>query len=206
MPPRFAEREADRAWAASLSPSITTAGAVRVRREIRCHLCSPATPQHPVGRRTCPSPGGGGAWGRWLPMGGALRGSRDSCRDRPLDIFIFSRRQHLGTFPSFLLELPEPTQPQPGWGEGPLRRGSTPPLSAACTSWRVSTASYMSSRCSALSPVFLPLSSPSLLCPACSAAFGPTPPPRPFCHSRAPAFLPLVLLIVLWGWHCWDGD
>lgn len=75
-------------------------------------------------------------------MGRGLRGSRDSQRDRQpkgiyssRDIFILSKCQHLGTFSSFLLELPEPTHP--GWARdacegGPCSRPASP------TSWSLS--------------------------------------------------------------------
>lgn len=126
-----------------------------------------------------------GRWGRWLLVGGALRGGWDSCRDRhPMgtesgrDSFIFSRRQHLGTFPSFLLELPEPTQP--GWGESLASWPLLSPTPQPCLPL-APPGGFLLLPTPAARPPRSPLysfllSSPPLLCPASSTAFSPPLP------------------------------
>lgn len=104
--------------------------------EIRCRLHSHATSCESCLRGSLPRwcvVGGHVAQRGGLAWAGDHRGSRDSRRDRhpkgiysSRDVFILGRSQP-GTFSSFLLELPEPTQP--GWARDCERApASTPPL------------------------------------------------------------------------------
>lgn len=165
--------------------------------EIRCYLYLHAT--------TCESrlpwwcvAGGQAAWRGGLAWAGDCRGSWDSRRDRhpkgiysSRDVFILSRSQ-LGTFSSFLLELPEPTQP--GWArdcEG--APASTLPL--------IPPGSLLKACC-----FFLHLQDPlpCLLLP-CFLRY------LPFFLSPT-SFLTFSLLICKTGWYpltpssCWQGN